>query len=226
MSMSYSEKKGSEPRPLILVGGGEHALVVADAARESGWLLRGYSETAQNPAFEAAVGIPFLGDDATVAREHAADASFIIAVGKQETRARLVASLAVYDLRFATVVHPKAIVAGSAIVAPGATVLAGAVVNPGARVGAHAIVNTAAVIEHDVVVEPLAHVSPAAAVGGGARILDGAVVGLGARVRDHVTVGRNAVVGMGAVVVADVPAGQTVVGVPARARREVREGVA
>ena len=83
------------------------------------------------------------------------------------------------------------------------------------------IVNTAAVIEHDVLVGPLVHVSPAAAIGGGACILAGAVVGLGARVRDHVTVGANAFVGMGAVVVADVPAGQTVVGVPAR--RKERE---
>jgi maltose O-acetyltransferase len=41
-------------------------------------------------------------------------------------------------------------------------------------------------------------------------------VGIGAAVRDHVTIGADAVIGMGAVVVADVAAGTTVVGNPAR----------
>lgn len=39
---------------------------------------------------------------------------------------------------------------------------------------------------------------------------------MGALVRDHVIVGADAVVGMAAAVTADVPAGVTVVGVPAR----------
>lgn len=42
------------------------------------------------------------------------------------------------------------------------------------------------------------------------------MIGLGARIRDHVTVGDGATVAMGAVVVADVAAGTTVFGIPAR----------
>ena len=45
---------------------------------------------------------------------------------------------------------------------------------------------------------------------------DGAMVGLGARVLPGVTIGAGATVGAGAVVIRDVEAGSTVVGVPAR----------
>ena len=47
---------------------------------------------------------------------------------------------------------------------------------------------------------------------------DGAAVGSGAILLGGVRIGANALVGAGAVVTADVPAGATVVGVPARAR--------
>ena len=76
--------------------------------------------------------------------------------------------------------------------------------------------NTAAVVEHDAEIGAFAHIGPAAALGGGARIGDGAFVGLGARVRDRVDVGMGSLVGMGAVVVASVPDGAVVMGVPAR----------
>jgi UDP-perosamine 4-acetyltransferase len=45
---------------------------------------------------------------------------------------------------------------------------------------------------------------------------NGAHIGLGAAIKQKVRIGMNAVVGAGSVVVRDVPAGVTVVGVPAR----------
>lgn len=49
------------------------------------------------------------------------------------------------------------------------------------------------------------------------RIEDGAWLGAGAIILPGVTVGRDAIVGAGAVVTRDVPPGETVTGVPARA---------
>ena len=52
------------------------------------------------------------------------------------------------------------------------------------------------------------------------RVRRGASIGSGAVILCGVTVGENALVGAGAVVTADVPAGATVLGIPARMRRE------
>ena len=59
---------------------------------------------------------------------------------------------------------------------------------------------------------------PGATLAGEVRIEDFATVGSGAIVLPRVRIGTGAMVGAGAVVTKDVPAGATVVGVPARVR--------
>ena len=63
------------------------------------------------------------------------------------------------------------------------------------------------------------HVCPGAHLAGRVRVDAGATIGLGANVIQCLRVGAGATVGAGAVVVRDVPAGATVVGVPARVVR-------
>lgn len=211
--------------PLIVLGAGEHARVVIDAARSQGerWAVQGYA--APGPRADAILDVPWLGNDADVAARLAdlapADRPWLVlGFGAGETPGALAARLATTerftDARWATVVHTRAWVSPSATVEAGTVVLAGAVVNAGAHVLRHVIVNSAAVVEHDVVIGGGGHVAPGAVIGGGTRIGENAFIGLGARVRDHIEIGAGAVIGMGAVVVASIPPGTTVVGIPAR----------
>jgi acetyltransferase EpsM len=212
------------PRPLILIGGGEHACVVADAASSTGqWEIVAVVDPA--PAAEALTirlqVVRLADDDALRERLGSSDSPtrpwLVVAVGavvdgrlRQQVAGR-------YDQeRWASVVHATAWVSPSAVIEPGAVVMAGAVVNAGARVGAHAIINTGAIVEHDVVVGAFTRVGPGATIGGGTIIGDDVLLGLGAAVRDHIMVGDGATVGMGAVVTSAVAPGDTVAGVPAR----------
>jgi sugar O-acyltransferase (sialic acid O-acetyltransferase NeuD family) len=216
-------------RPLVIVGGGEHARVVAEAAATcpDAWQLIGFTDDDPDAAATHAVrlGLLSLGDDATFAgslssRPAADHPALVLGFGgSPEARQHAIDTFGP-DARWATVIHATAWVSPSAVVEAGAVILAGAVVNAGAVVGAHAIVNSRVVVEHDVHVGAATHLAPGVVVGGGARIGVGTMVGLGAVIRDHVTVGRHVTIGMGAVVVGDVADGRTVLGVPAR----VREG--
>lgn len=208
---------------LVIVGGGEHARVVADAARSlpERWSLVGFTDRDPGPGAAERLGLEHLGDDdallgSTVPRRSPDAPWLVLGIGDLATRRTLAGRFTASS--WAAIIHRAAWVSPSAIVAEGAVVLGGAIVNAGAWIGVHAIVNSGAIVEHDVEVGPFAHLAPGAVIGGGARIGPGAFVGLGAAVRDHVEVGADAIVGMGAVVVADVPAGATVVGVPARTR--------
>ncbi len=214
----------SAPSPLVIVGAGEHAHVVIDAARSRPdlWMLVGYCNPQPSEETTRRFSLPWLGDDDAVLAQRGADTRFVMGVGAlapSPRRQELVARYAARAARWATIVHARAIVADSASLGEGAVVLAGAVVNSGASIGAHVIVNSGAIVEHDVRVGPFAVLASACAIGGGAAIGDGAFVGLGGRVRDHVRVGARALVGMGAVVVSDVSDDVEVVGVPARSRR-------
>lgn len=222
---------GLTAAPLIVLGGGEHARVVIEAARTQGdrWTVQGYvaPEARGGTATTSDSDLSWLGDDAALAArlEDLAPEDrpwLVLGFGGGETAGGLVARAAGAarfgpTARWATVVHATAWISPSATLQPGAVVLANAVVNTGARVGRHAIVNSAAVVEHDVAVGHGTHLAPGAVIGGGTRIGDHVLIGLGARVRDHIEIGTGAVVGMGAVVVESIEPGATVVGIPARA---------
>jgi sugar O-acyltransferase (sialic acid O-acetyltransferase NeuD family) len=200
---------------IALVGGGEHAAVVLDALRAGAHEVAGVVSPSEADA--ARLGLPWLGDDAAFLGAPRRDVACVIGVGGPPAlRARIADRYEKAGIRFAAVVHPRAIVSAAAVLGEGAVVLAGAVVNPRARLGRHAIVNSGSIIEHDVALGEFTHAAPGTVTGGGVTVGARVHLGLGCRVRDHVRVGDGATVGMGAVVVRDVDAASTVVGVPAR----------
>ena len=213
------------PVKLVLIGAGEHALVVAEAvcSRPDLWEPWGFLDVAPSERAAARLGLRWLGDDDEGRRLAATeDLRFILAIGpgNRDRRRELVLRYKAAGARFATVVHAAAQVSPSAELAAGVLVGCGAIVNGGAHVEAHCLINTGAIVEHDVTVGRLSTVGPGAVIGGGAVIEAETVLGLGCRIRDHVRVGHGAVIGMGAVLVSNAPAGSVMLGVPARARQE------
>ena len=209
----------SGARALILIGGGEHARVVAEAARHAVTPveLLGFVDPGACEETVRRLGLPRLGDDEAL-REHR-EALGVLgfgALGSVPLREKVVARAQGWLAGWATVIHRAAWVAPTAEVHEGSVIMAGAVVQTGARIGAHCIVNSGAIVEHDVALGDHTHVAPGVVLGGGVAVSAGAFIGLGARVRDHVRIGRGAVVGMGAVVLRDVDDGGRVMGVPAR----------
>lgn len=207
---------------LIVIGGGEHARVLIEAARSRPdlWDLEGLVDG--DPAEETVrrMNVPRLGgDEAGIERAKDPQFAFILAMAglkSAQARARLAASYDAAGARWAIVIHSDSWISPTASLEGGVFVSAGAVINTGARIEAHAIINSGSVIEHDVVVGAFAQVSPGATLGGAVRVGRGAYVGLGASVRDHVSIGEGATVGMGAVVVSSVQPNVLVMGNPAR----------
>lgn len=202
-------------RRVILVGGGGHALVVADAAQRAGLTPAGVYD--DNPTCRAVtlLNLPWLGPLSALP-DHAAP-SLHLALGDNHLRARTAHSIEhAPDRKLHTISHPRAIVADSASLAPGVFVGPGAIVNPCARIAHAVIVNSGAIVEHDCSVAPFAHIAPGAALGGEVSIGERTLIGLGARVLPGVKIGARCVVGAGAVVTRDLPDGSTVRGIPAR----------
>src|SRR5690606_26709096 len=205
---------------LTLLGAGGHAWVVAEAARGAGLgVAAAYDDdpAAASPADDGALAGSL---EAFLAGPAGPAAPWVLAIGDIARRRRLPDRLAASGAApTAAVVHPRATVSPSATLGAGAFVSAGAVINARAQIGPHTIINTGAIIEHDCRIEAGAHIAPGAVLGGQVAVGEDTLVGLGARVRPGTVIAARAVVGAGAVVVADVPAGVTVTGVPARFAR-------
>ena len=140
----------------------------------------------------------------------------ILGIGDNAVRARLFAELSCAGKRFATAIHPSAVLAPDVVVSTGAVLCAGVVINTGGRVRENAILNTCASLDHHSVLEPHSHVAPGAHLAGNVTVGEGALVGIGSCVVPGVQIGAWSVVGAGAAVTRDVPERATVGGVPAK----------
>lgn len=199
---------------LVLIGGGEHALVVHEAATLAGARVRG--------AIAPQVHEPLLrlGDDHQRDQILQPGDRLIAAWCGQPGsahRQHCIQDWTDAGPRWGSVVHPTAWVSLKARIGVGVFIGAGAIVQAEADIGDHAIINSGAVVEHHCRIGTGVHLAPAAVLGGGCTVGAWTWIGLGARIRDHLHIHQHAIVAMGAVVVADVDAHTTVLGCPARA---------
>ena len=206
-----------------LVGGGGHALVVAEAARASGHRVIGFYDDADDCPMASCLGR--LGTFDSFMRRVGNKTPTIIAVGALQLRRFL---LERHTGEFASVLHPTAIIAQQSQVGRGTFIAAGAIICVNADVGPHNIINTRAVVEHDCRLATNVHIGPGAVLGGGVNVGSHTLVGLNATIKSNVSIGSDCIVGAGAVVVNDVADGEVVAGIPARPmqRGAIRRAIA
>jgi acetyltransferase-like isoleucine patch superfamily enzyme len=135
---------------------------------------------------------------------------------EMEKRAELITALGIPSHRWANVIDPAAIIADGALVGSGIWAQAGSMVMTGARVHNHVALRSGCHVSHDCLIEDFAFIGLGAILCGCSIARRGAYIAPSATVRERVTVGRFSVVGLGAVVLEDVPDGAIVVGNPGR----------
>lgn len=82
-------------------------------------------------------------------------------------------------------------------------------------IGDHVMLMKHSHVGHDAVISANSNVAPGAIIGGFYHVGEGVKIGLGASIRPRVVIGEYAIIGAGAVVVKDVPPGETWAGNPA-----------
>jgi sugar O-acyltransferase (sialic acid O-acetyltransferase NeuD family) len=166
----------------------------------------------QGRSFEGAPILPLS------ALERFPDAQVVCLIGSERSHRRrgaIIDRLGLPDDRFATVIHPAAIVSRLARIGAGSVILAGAQVS-GATIGKHVIVLPQSVIHHDSVIGDMTLIGTGVVVAGHVRVGRSCYLGSGSTIKNGVALGDGALVGMAANVIRDVEPGATVVGNPAR----------
>ncbi len=199
---------------LAILGASGHGKVVADTAEYYDWQVEffddAWPEQQRNGAW------PVVGDTMALLAELERFDGILVAIGDNRIRRSKLLELQAAGARLITLIHPFASLSRHACLGIGSVVLAGVVVNADVRIGLGAILNTGCSVDHDCLLGEVVHVSPGARLAGGVRVGDLSWIGIGASVRQLVRIGGGVMVGAGAAVIADVPDGVTVAGVPAR----------
>ena len=196
---------------VLVIGAGGHAKVVIATLRASGTDVAGVLDDDATKHGSLVLGVPVLGAlDRAVEGEH----EVVIAVGHNAARKRIAESIT--GVRWATVVHPSAVVHETVRLGTGTVVFAGAVIQPDTLVGAHAIINTGASADHDNDLGDYVHLAPGTRLAGDVTLEAGVFMGIASAAVPGVRVGAWTTVGAGGVVTRDLPSGVTAVGIPAR----------
>lgn len=208
-------------KPVLIIGAGGHAKVVADALLACQRRVLGFTvgEAARGEAVEVLPGLTVLGTDDVLSHYSPGEVDLVNGLGGVDCtglRRRVQERLEADGWYFSGVCHPTAMISPFATVSPGAHLLAACVVQAGARIGVSSIINTAAVVEHDSVVDAYVHVAPRAVLCGNTQVGSNSHIGAGAIVRQGVQLGPSTLVGAGAVVVKDFGGRGTLIGIPAR----------
>jgi sugar O-acyltransferase (sialic acid O-acetyltransferase NeuD family) len=219
-------------QPLVIVGAGglgreTAAAIEAVNQRTPTWRLRGFLD--DDPALHGrAVGsTTVLGPLDSVA-ELGEDTAIVVCLASPhdiDRRERAVGRLGLPSHRYATVVHPSVAVAPDCLIGPGCVLLAQIALTATVTLGAHVAVMPQTVLTHDDVVEEFTTIASGVRLGGRVHIGRCAYLGAGALVRESVRVGGGALIGLGSVVLNDVPPGEVWVGAPARRLRDLRPRV-
>jgi len=207
------------PTPLVIAvgGSGRHARVVLEAADLARLPVGGVLWDT------LATGEAFFGSHRVLGGvDRLRDRSFLqgcriqLGTGDRAVRRSMAEMVRAHGGQLGTIIHPAGIVSPSAVIGAGAFVAAGAIIGVGAVLAEACLVNTGASIDHDCRLDAGVGVGPGARLAGTVQCEADVQIGLGACILQGLRIGRGAVVGAGAVVTRDVPAGQTVVGCPAR----------
>lgn len=207
--------------PLVIVGAGGFACETAELVRTINavrptYELLGYLDDNDELHGSTIVGVDVIGP---IDELHSMpDVKAVACLGSPRTttlRRQVVERLGLDDERWATLVHPSAVVTSSVLLGVGTVVHATSVFTADIEVGRHVEVMPAVVMTHGDRVGDYATFGAGVRLAGAVTVGSCAYIGSGAMVREGLDIGAGALVGMGSVVTRSVPEGETWAGVPA-----------
>ena len=210
------------PRPLLLVGSGGLAREVLATVRagDGPWTVAGFLD--DNPERHGLVidAVPVLGPVDSIADHPDADVVLCTASTRNQGSRKLIAArLGLPPERYATIVHPAASPAPGTVLGAGSVMMANVVVTAPQEIGSHVVVMPHVTITHDDEIADYVTFASRVALAGAVAVGTGAYLGSGALIREGLKIGAWSLIGMGAVVLEDVPPSQVWVGNPARCIR-------
>ncbi|HET8567526.1 MAG TPA: acetyltransferase [Candidatus Limnocylindria bacterium] len=210
-------------RDLVILGSSGLAREVAMVAeqvnaREHRWRFLGFvGATMEEKGRDLGLG-SVLGDDAWFLSQQI-EADLVVGIGYPKVRAKVLQRYleAGARFRYPNLVHPHASLDFRRVeLGQGNVVTAGVAMTCDIRIADFNLFNLNVTVGHDDVIGSFNVFNPSVNLSGSLQIGDRVLAGTGSQILENLKIGSDATIGAGAVVRADVEAGTTVVGIPAK----------
>lgn len=137
-------------------------------------------------------------------------------------RKDIIESLGIESSRFATVIHPSAVVSPDSRIGYNTLLMPNVVISCAVKIGNHCVILPNTVVSHNSTVGDYCCIGSNVTISGNVTIGSTCYIGSGSKIRENIFIGQRSLLGLGANVVSNVEEGIVVVGNPARVIREVR----
>jgi len=196
---------------LVLLGGGGHCRSVIDTLLINTidrWDQVVILDPHLKPGTDI-LGIKVIGDDNLLRSLFAEGYHYaFITLANLNTalkRRTLYKQLKLIGFSIPNVIDPSAIISQNASLEEGIFVGKNAIVNAGSEVGVCSIVNSGSIVEHDALIGDFVHLAPGSVINGAVTILENTFIGSNSTVKNNIHIGRDTIVGMGSVVIDNLP---------------------
>jgi len=203
---------------MLVYGTDSFAKIVRECANASGTDVKGFFSNNDNQELKLE-NVSIIGP---YSREVQPEEPVLIAVEDNLIRKTLVPGI---GHKFASVIHPHAILSRYFSHEEGCIIFQGVVIQAGTTLGKHCIINTGVKLDYDCSIGDFVSIASGAIIGGDVSIGEGVAVGPGAIVSPKVKIGKWSVISAGAVVTEDVPEYVVVEGIPAKIVKKLTQTV-
>ena len=124
--------------------------------------------------------------------------------------------LEIPDNRFATIIHPTVVISEDAKIGYGVSIQPFVSVGPNVKIGNHVQIYAQSLIGHNSILDDYSYVANNACIGASVHLKEGAYLGTNCSTLENIVIGKWGLVGIGSVVIKDVPDFSKVVGNPCR----------
>ena len=129
---------------------------------------------------------------------------------------RIILSLGIPDIKFATLVHPSAILTRTVKIGKGSAIFQNCSIMSNTIIGKHVNVQPNCVISHDNFIDDYSFIANSVSTGGYVKFGKNVFIGMNSTIRERLKIGSKSIVGMGSVVLDDIPSKNIFVGNPAK----------
>ena len=208
-----------DERPVIIIGAGGHAKVLASTLLLLGEKVLGFTDSNLAMFGAGFRGLPVLGDDSVIFGRAPDTIRLVNGIGcisVPNPREQIFQQFKDRGYEFKSVIHPRAVVCENVIFGEGVQVMMGALIQTGCHIEENVIVNTGAIIDHDTRIQPHCHIAPGAVLCGNCLVGRRSLVGVGATVLQSIQLGESSLIAAGAVVTRNTAPNSRVFGIPGR----------
>lgn len=203
---------------LYIIGSGDVGKFVAynfDIFHSTGFEISGFLDDDETKWGKTVCGYPILGG-INLINEQTEKVGVLISIAHPQTKKKVSDKIDFNKVLSPSLIAKNSWLSKEVIVGRGVIIYPGVTINYHSVIQDHVIINMNCAIGHNCTISKYTTLAPGASLGGYTFIEENVSMGINAATKQAIRIGKNTIVGGMSMVIKDLPADITAVGVPAR----------